>query len=99
MREYCLWGSKCWDAAKFEIIRLYELQQDIRSLSYFNILGRLKLSVALSKGFLLIPLSVLDPSEANFGMLERILSKLIFILDRSERKLQQLETCQMFTFF
>lgn len=52
MREFCLWSGKCWGAAKFEIINLYELHADIQSLSLFDIKGRLLKSGQLSRGII-----------------------------------------------
>lgn len=44
---------------KFELIRLYELQHLLRSLSYFDLLGRMRLTLALTRVTLEIPM-VLD---------------------------------------
>ena len=62
-------SGKCWGAAKFEIINLVEIQQDLLSLSYFDVLGRLRLTVAMSKSFLKIPFLISDvdnPSIFNY---------------------------------
>jgi hypothetical protein len=69
VRDFCLWSGKCWGAAEFEIINLVEIQQDLLSLSYFDVLGRLRLTVAMSKGFLKIPFLISDvdnPSTFNY---------------------------------
>ena len=52
-------GQKYLRLLKFEIIRLYEIQHSLRSLSYFDIVGRLRLTLALTRVTLEIPL-VLD---------------------------------------
>ncbi|TPX57888.1 hypothetical protein PhCBS80983_g03488 [Powellomyces hirtus] len=52
MREFCLWSGKCWGAAKFELIYLYEIHLDIQALSYFDFKGRLMKTAALSKGLI-----------------------------------------------
>ncbi|KAJ3288132.1 hypothetical protein HK104_008322 [Borealophlyctis nickersoniae] len=52
LRDFCLWSKKGWDAAKFEIIHLYELQEDLRCCSYWDVPGRLRRAAQLSKGIL-----------------------------------------------
>lgn len=52
-------GQKYLRLIRFELIRLYQLQSDLRSLSYFDILGRLRLTLALTRVTLEIPM-VLD---------------------------------------
>ncbi|KAJ3199182.1 hypothetical protein HK099_003278, partial [Clydaea vesicula] len=59
-KDFCLYFKKGLGAAKFEIINLYELQQSLKALSYFDFVGRLKLTLAMSKGFLKIPFMVTD---------------------------------------
>jgi hypothetical protein len=60
VRDFCLWSGKCWGAARFEIINLVEIEQTLRSLSYFDVLGRIRLTLAMSKGFLKIPLLITE---------------------------------------
>lgn len=43
---------------RFELIRLYEIQQTLRGLSYFNIPGRLRLTLQLARVTLSIPMKV-----------------------------------------
>jgi hypothetical protein len=52
LRDFFLWGGDCWGAAKFEVIQLYELQQELRCLSYFDLMGRWKISNQISMGIL-----------------------------------------------
>ncbi|GAA5798844.1 hypothetical protein HPULCUR_004250 [Helicostylum pulchrum] len=43
---------------KFELLRLYELQEEIRSLSYFDVWRRIKLSITIAKVVIQIPLTI-----------------------------------------
>lgn len=43
---------------KFELIRLYEIQHDLRQLSYFDVFGRLRLSLQLARVTLSIPMAI-----------------------------------------
>lgn len=43
---------------QFELLRLYELQEEIRSLSYFDVWRRIKLSITIAKVVIQIPLTV-----------------------------------------
>ncbi|KAI9359335.1 DnaJ domain-containing protein [Zopfochytrium polystomum] len=52
MRDFFLWGGDCWGAAKFELIRLWELQHELSQLSYFDVAGRWRLAGRLSNGVL-----------------------------------------------
>lgn len=59
MREVLLVGHKYVRILRFELIRLYEIQHALRSLGYFDIAGRLRLTLALTRVTLEIPM-VLD---------------------------------------
>ncbi|KAK4055350.1 hypothetical protein OIO90_003188 [Microbotryomycetes sp. JL221] len=59
VREVLLSGQKYMRLIRFELIRLYQIQADLRSLSYFDIVGRLRLTLALTRVTLEIPM-VLD---------------------------------------
>lgn len=52
VREFFLWSGDCWGAARFEVIRLYEMEQKLTQLSYFDVLGRWQLAGRLSSGIL-----------------------------------------------
>jgi hypothetical protein len=52
-------GGRYLRLIKFELIRLYEIQHSLRSLSYFDVYGRLSLTLALTRVTLEIPM-VLD---------------------------------------
>ncbi|KAK4047332.1 hypothetical protein OIV83_005510 [Microbotryomycetes sp. JL201] len=59
VREVLLSGQKYMRLIRFELIRLYQIQSNLRALSYFDILGRLRLTLALTRVTLEIPM-VLD---------------------------------------
>jgi hypothetical protein len=52
-------GQRYLRLIKFELIRLYEIQHSLQSLSYFDVYGRLRLTLALTRVTLEIPM-VLD---------------------------------------
>ncbi|GJN90163.1 hypothetical protein Rhopal_003162-T1 [Rhodotorula paludigena] len=52
-------GQRYLRLVKFELIRLYEIQSALRSLGYFDVYGRLRLTLALTRVTLEIPM-VLD---------------------------------------
>jgi hypothetical protein len=51
-------GAKHFRIVKFELIRLYEIQHDLRQLSYFDVFGRLRLSLQLARVTLSIPMAI-----------------------------------------
>ncbi|BGP17496.1 hypothetical protein JCM10213_004408 [Rhodosporidiobolus nylandii] len=59
VREALLAGQRYLRLIKFELIRLYEIQHSLRTLSYFDVYGRLRLTLALTRVTLEIPM-VLD---------------------------------------
>ncbi|SCV70202.1 BQ2448_1596 [Microbotryum intermedium] len=59
VREVLLSGQKYMRIVKFELIRLYEIQHSLRSLGYFDLVGRFRLTLALTRVTLEIPM-VLD---------------------------------------
>lgn len=58
LREILLAGKRYLSVIKFELMRLYEIQQSLRSLSYFNLTGRLKLTLQLARITINIPLAI-----------------------------------------
>ena len=58
LREILLAGHRYLRVVKFELIRLYEIQHSLRSLSYFDITGRLRLTLQLARVTLAIPMAV-----------------------------------------
>ncbi|KAL8276321.1 hypothetical protein RQP46_011287 [Phenoliferia psychrophenolica] len=59
VRDVLLNGQKYLRLIKFELIRLYEIQHSLRALGYFDLVGRLRLTLALTRVTLEIPM-VLD---------------------------------------
>jgi hypothetical protein len=51
-------SQKYYTIIQFELLRLYDLQDEIRNLSYFDVWRRLTLSVSMAKLVLRIPLLI-----------------------------------------
>jgi hypothetical protein len=74
-----------------ELIRLYDLQQEIRQLGLFDIRKRIQLSISVSILLLEIPIIINNASKAQqnagvfSGLLETILGSTIQILEVGER--------------
>lgn len=51
-------SQKYYGIVQFELLRLYELQDEIRSLSYFDVWRRIKLSITIAKVLIQIPLTI-----------------------------------------
>ncbi|KAG2237045.1 hypothetical protein BDF21DRAFT_20506 [Thamnidium elegans] len=58
IRDIILSSQKYYRIIQFELLRLYELQEEIRSVSYFDVWRRIKLSIAIAKVVVQIPLTV-----------------------------------------
>ncbi|PWN54191.1 DnaJ-domain-containing protein, partial [Violaceomyces palustris] len=58
VREMMLAGKRYVKVIQNELIRLYEIQQNLRSLSYFDVFGRLRLTLQLARVTLSIPMAV-----------------------------------------
>ncbi|UZJ51084.1 hypothetical protein CBS101457_000404 [Exobasidium rhododendri] len=58
LREMMLAGKKYLGIIRFELIRLYEIQQSLRQLSYFDVFGRLRLTLQLARVTLSIPMAI-----------------------------------------
>ncbi|KAI9595416.1 hypothetical protein BDF19DRAFT_422709 [Syncephalis fuscata] len=58
IRDVALVAGQYLSVAKFEVMRLYEIQQELRSLSYFDVLGRLRLTIQMTRVFLAIPIKM-----------------------------------------
>jgi len=52
-------------------MKLYELQHNLRKLSYFDILGRLALTIRISKLILRIPIVINMASKVEGPMMEK----------------------------
>ncbi|CAG8829446.1 21672_t:CDS:1, partial [Racocetra persica] len=92
-------GKKYVKIVQFELIRLYEIQQQLRSLSYFDVFGRLRLTIQLARITLTIPLLIDNSMKAEFehlggksGMnkgllgdsMAKVITGLVAILGRGE---------------
>ncbi|KAF8340021.1 uncharacterized protein EI90DRAFT_2907896 [Cantharellus anzutake] len=55
LREILLTGQKYVQIVRFELIRLYEIQHSLRQLSYFDVCGRLRLTLQLARVTLSLP--------------------------------------------
>ncbi|ORX92955.1 DnaJ-domain-containing protein [Basidiobolus meristosporus CBS 931.73] len=88
VREVFLVAGKYLSEVKFEVMKLYEIQGELRSLSYFDVFGRLRLSIQLSRVFFSIPVkmnnAVAERQIVN-SQLCRLLSELTGLLEFSER--------------
>ncbi|KAI8452319.1 hypothetical protein BY996DRAFT_6431883 [Phakopsora pachyrhizi] len=51
-------GQKYIKLVRFELMNLYELQSDLRSMSYFNLFGRLRLTMAIARVTISIPMRI-----------------------------------------
>ena len=64
-------GKKYLSIIRFELIRLYEIQHSLRQLSYFDVFGRLRLTLQLARVTLSIPMAIdqamRDPAEGDLG--------------------------------
>lgn len=99
MRELLLAGKKYVKIVQFELISLYEIQQQLRALSYFDVFGRLRLTMKLARLTLSIPMMIdksmkteLEQSGGkglNKGLLgdgvAKLISGLVTVLERGER--------------
>ncbi|KAF1803116.1 hypothetical protein FB192DRAFT_1073894 [Mucor lusitanicus] len=58
IRDILTTSQKYYSIIQFELLRLYDLQDELRNLSYFDVWRRLRLSVSMAKLVLRIPLIV-----------------------------------------
>ncbi|CAG8536785.1 3998_t:CDS:2 [Paraglomus brasilianum] len=58
LRKLLLAGQKYMKIIKFELIRLHEIQQELRTLSYFDVFGRFKRTMQLARITLRIPMLI-----------------------------------------
>ncbi|CAG8616400.1 16498_t:CDS:2 [Acaulospora colombiana] len=99
MRELLLAGKKYVKIVQFELIRLYEIQQQLRALSYFDVFGRLRLTMQLARLTLTIPMLIDKSMKAEFeqsgvkgvnkGLLgdgmAKVIGGLVAVLERGEQ--------------
>ncbi|CAE6426751.1 unnamed protein product [Rhizoctonia solani] len=58
LREVIVSGQQHFRLLKFELMRLYEIQHTLRQLSYFDVPGRLKLTIQLARLTIALPINV-----------------------------------------
>ncbi|KAG8948776.1 hypothetical protein FRC03_000583 [Tulasnella sp. 419] len=58
LREVLLAGRKYVTVIRFELIRMHEIQSNLRQLSYFDVRGRLRLTLQLARVTLNLPMVV-----------------------------------------
>lgn len=81
-----MYTERCWDVAKFDVIKVFEIQQQLCALSYFDLVGRAKLSLCVSKGLLAIPLTMLNSAPVNdHEIICAILVRLICFVEGCEK--------------
>jgi len=99
MRDLLLAGKKYVRIVQFELIRLYEIQQQLRALSYFDVFGRLRLTLQLARLTLTIPMLIDNAMKAecdalgtkgvNKGLLgdsmAKVIASLVTGLEKSEQ--------------
>ncbi|ORX98740.1 DnaJ-domain-containing protein [Basidiobolus meristosporus CBS 931.73] len=95
VREKFIVVGKYLTQVKFEVMRLYEIQGELRSLSYLNVFGRLRLSIKLSRVFINIPVklgsAVTDGKVAN-NQLCQLLGELTGLLELFESMIGKVDT-------
>lgn len=67
LRELLLAGKKYLTIIRFELIRLYEIQHSLRQLSYFDVFGRLRLTLQLARVTLSIPMAIDQAMKEDEG--------------------------------
>lgn len=101
MRETLLAGKKHVKTVQFELINIYELQQQLRSLSYFDIFGRIRLTMQLARITLSIPMLIDSAMKSEFKQLggkginkgllgdglAKVISGLVNVLEKGEQYL------------
>ncbi|CAE6519126.1 unnamed protein product [Rhizoctonia solani] len=58
LRDVIVSGQQHFRLLKFELMRLYEIQHALRRLSYFDVPGRLKLTIQLARLTIALPVNV-----------------------------------------
>ncbi|KAI7885836.1 DnaJ-domain-containing protein [Lichtheimia hyalospora FSU 10163] len=71
---------RCYTAIRADLLELYELQQQLRSLSYFNVVGRIRLSMEICK--IMLTMTLRKGTGVNVPpTVERTFMNIIDILD------------------
>ncbi|CAO3681273.1 unnamed protein product [Umbelopsis vinacea] len=58
VREMILSTKKYFKVVQFELMRLYELQHELRALSYFDLMRRMRLTITMFKVILSLPIMI-----------------------------------------
>ncbi|KAG9078977.1 hypothetical protein FS749_008961 [Ceratobasidium sp. UAMH 11750] len=66
LRDVIISGQQHLRLIKFELMRLYEIQHALRQLSYFDIPGRLKLTMQLARLTIALPVNLDKAIMASF---------------------------------
>ncbi|KAL1928179.1 hypothetical protein VTP01DRAFT_3095 [Rhizomucor pusillus] len=75
MRELLLSTRTYYKVVQFELMRLYELQQELRRLSYFDIWRRMQLSITICKVLLQLPIMINTASREKQQQQQRKLEQ------------------------
>lgn len=77
---FSLGTHRCYTAIRADLLQLYELQQQLRSLSYFNVVGRIRLSMEICK--IILTMTLRKDTGVNVPpTVERTLMGIIDLLD------------------
>jgi uncharacterized protein (UPF0297 family) len=90
VRDVVLVTSKYVNVAKFEIMKLIHVQQQLRQLSYFDVLGRLRLTVQMTRIFLSIPVRMnqhVTDRQIMGSQMESVLGGVAGLLEAGEQSL------------
>lgn len=88
-RNAVLVAQHCWLSAKFEVISLHELSLTLRSLSYFDLVGRSRISLQMLRVLLKIPLVVNTALNGQDRILLSLVQLIIASFDRVEGSIAQ----------
>jgi hypothetical protein len=58
MRNFIISSHECYESVQFELLRLHDLHEEIKNVSYFNVWRRVSLSIDIAKTIIQIPLLV-----------------------------------------
>lgn len=70
MTHLLLATHQYYKVIQFELMRLYELQQELRQLSYFAVWKRMQLSITICKVLLQLPIIINTHSKQQKQLLE-----------------------------
>ncbi|KAJ9071984.1 hypothetical protein DSO57_1031807 [Entomophthora muscae] len=91
LRDLCIVSWKYIDVAKEEVSHLFDIQTELCALSYFNVLGRMKLTLKLSRVFVSIPVtmhSLVNERQLISPHLAGALQNVASIMEKAEGSLE-----------